>query len=61
VSDAAANHDPRESDVRDFLDHLAKERDVSPNTVRAYERDLTEFVRFLGRYYSGGTGGGAGD
>jgi integrase/recombinase XerC len=53
---AAANDDPRHSDVRDFLDHLAKERDVSPNTVRAYERDLNEFVRFLSRYYSGETG-----
>ncbi|HEY2163437.1 MAG TPA: tyrosine recombinase XerC [Gemmatimonadaceae bacterium] len=51
---AAANDDPRHSDVRDFLDHLAKERDVSPNTVRAYERDLAEFVSFLSRYYSGG-------
>ena len=40
-------------DVRDYLDHLAKERDVSPNTVRAYERDLREFVGFLGRYYGG--------
>ena len=49
----AQNDDPRFADVRDFLDHLAKERDVSPNTVRAYNRDLTEFVRFLGRYYSG--------
>ena len=49
----AAADDTRLGDVRDFLDHLAKERDVSPNTVRAYERDLTEFVRFLGRYYSG--------
>jgi integrase/recombinase XerC len=37
--------------VADYLDHLAKERDVSPNTVRAYERDLREFVGFLGRYY----------
>jgi integrase/recombinase XerC len=55
VSGAAAvaqNDDPRFDDVRDFLDHLAKERDVSPNTVRAYNRDLTEFIRFLGRYYS---------
>ncbi len=49
----AATVDPRHSEVRDFLDHLAKERDVSPNTVRAYDRDLTEFVGFLGRYYSG--------
>jgi integrase/recombinase XerC len=46
--------DARQLDVRDFLDHLAKERDVSPNTVRAYDRDLTDFVRFLGVYYSGG-------
>jgi integrase/recombinase XerC len=38
-------------DVRDYLDHLAKERDVSPNTVRAYSRDLTEFVDYLSRYY----------
>jgi integrase/recombinase XerC len=54
VTGDAASHDPRQLDVRDFLDHLSKERDVSPNTVRAYERDLSEFVRFLGRYYSGG-------
>jgi site-specific recombinase XerD len=26
---------------------------VSPNTVRAYERDLREFGEFLGRYYGG--------
>ncbi len=25
---------------------------MSPNTVRAYDRDLSEFVRFLGKYYS---------
>jgi integrase/recombinase XerC len=54
VADVSSGDDPRRIDVRDFLDHLAKERDVSPNTVRAYDRDLTEFVRFLGRYYSGG-------
>jgi integrase/recombinase XerC len=41
------------SEVADYLDHLAKERDVSPNTVRAYERDLSEFVEFLGKYYGG--------
>ena len=38
-------------DVEDYLTHLAKERDVSPNTVRAYERDLREFGEFLGKYY----------
>ena len=31
-----------------FLVHLQKERDVSPNTVKAYGRDLAEFCRFLG-------------
>jgi len=39
--------------VADYLDHLAKERDVSPNTVTAYDRDLREFVGFLSRYYGG--------
>src|SRR5262249_14194095 len=39
--------------ITDYLHHLAKERDVSPNTVRAYDRDLREFVDYLGRYYNG--------
>lgn len=34
-----------------FLTHLQKERDVSPNTVKAYRRDLGEFCDFLGEYY----------
>jgi integrase/recombinase XerC len=37
--------------IEDYLTHLAKERDVSPNTVIAYRRDLEEFVAFLGTYY----------
>ena len=37
--------------VGDFLVHLEKERDVSPNTLLAYRRDLEEFVSFLGDYY----------
>src|SRR5258705_230787 len=37
--------------VEEFLVHLEKERDVSPNTLIAYRRDLEEFVSFLGRYY----------
>jgi integrase/recombinase XerC len=45
---SVAAHPP---DVREYLRHLAKERDVSPNTVKAYERDLREFVAFLGGYY----------
>lgn len=37
--------------VAEFLEHMQKERDVSPNTVRAYTRDLAEFVAYLGNYY----------
>jgi integrase/recombinase XerC len=37
-----------------FLEHLAKERDVSPNTVKAYARDLAEFAAFLGPYFGEG-------
>jgi len=48
--DATSALDPH---IADYLVHLAKERDVSPNTVRAYERDLREFGEFLGRYYGG--------
>ncbi|MGH7651408.1 MAG: tyrosine recombinase XerC [Gemmatimonadaceae bacterium] len=43
---------PSEFDaVEEFLIHLEKERDVSPNTLVAYRRDLDEFVGFLGSYY----------
>ena len=41
-------------EVTDFLLHLEKERDVSPNTLVAYGRDLREFVGYLGRYYGVG-------
>ena len=37
--------------LQDFLDHLTKERDVSPNTIKAYSRDLNAFVAFLSIYY----------
>ena len=47
-------------EVEAFLDHLARERDVSPNTVAAYRRDLTEFGRFLGDYYGGADWGWGG-
>jgi integrase/recombinase XerC len=35
----------------EFLLHLEKERDVSPNTLRAYRRDLDAFVAYLANYY----------
>jgi len=41
-------------EVAGFLEHLEKERDVSPNTLVAYGRDLGELVTFLGGYYGGG-------
>ncbi len=42
------NHDPGELIVQ-FLDHLVVERDLSPNTVDAYRRDLGKFATFITR------------
>jgi integrase/recombinase XerC len=42
--------EPSPAFVAQFLEHLAKERDVSPNTIKAYGRDLAEFCTFLGPY-----------
>ena len=33
---------------RDWLQHLAAERRLSPKTLEAYGRDLSQFVDFLG-------------
>jgi integrase/recombinase XerC len=52
---APAADAPAAPEVADFLLHLEKERDVSPNTLLAYGRDLNEFVTFLGGYYGGGS------
>ena len=46
---------PLRPEAADFLVHLEKERAVSPNTVRAYARDLGALCAFLDRYYGGGT------
>lgn len=35
------------AEVEEFLRHLAKERDVSPLTVKAYGRDLSDFSAFM--------------
>jgi len=48
---ARAAPPPRPDAVTAFLEHLEKERNESPNTVRAYGRDLASFVEFLGGYY----------
>ncbi|MDH5235122.1 MAG: tyrosine recombinase [Gemmatimonadota bacterium] len=37
----------RDGEIAQFLTHLEKERDVSPNTVTAYRRDLEGFRAFL--------------
>jgi integrase/recombinase XerC len=39
--------------VSEWLEHLEKERQVSPHTVTAYRRDLEAFVDFAGRHYDG--------
>ena len=36
--------------VEEFLAHLEHEKQQSPNTVRAYGRDLAAFTDFMGRH-----------
>jgi integrase/recombinase XerC len=38
-------------EIAAFLTHLEKQRDVSPNTVKAYGRDLADFTAFLQGHY----------
>lgn len=38
---------PLPPEVQEFLTHLEKERDVSPNTLSAYSRDLRAFSLYL--------------
>jgi integrase/recombinase XerC len=38
-------------EVTEYLEHLEKERDVSPHTVKAYGRDLEAFTGFCDRHY----------
>src|SRR5256884_1341927 len=40
-------------EIIEFVTFLAKERNDSPHTVKAYERDLTEFAAFGENYYGG--------
>jgi len=46
-SDAGAGTALRR-DIEAFAEHLARERGYSPETVRAYRRDLTDFAEFAG-------------
>lgn len=41
------------SEIADFVAFLAKERNDSPHTVKAYARDVADFAAFCGRYYGG--------
>ena len=38
-------------EVQEFLEHLAKERDVSAHTLKAYGRDLHELETFLATFH----------
>lgn len=40
-------------EVLEFLTSLERERDYSPNTIRAYRRDLVEFTAYLANRASG--------
>jgi len=40
-------------ELAEFVTFLAKERNDSPHTVRAYARDVAEFAAFCGRFYGG--------
>lgn len=49
AADLKAPRGALENLVAEFLSVLANERGVSPHTIRAYRRDLTEFAGFLCR------------
>ena len=51
--DGALAQYPHHDEVDDFLRYVAHERQLSPQTVRAYTDDLGELERFLDRYYGG--------
>src|SRR5213594_612866 len=41
-------------EIADFVAFLEKERNDSPHTVKAYERDVKDFAAFCTDYYGGG-------
>ena len=47
-----AGADALHPDVAEFLRHLEKERDVSPNTLLAYRRDLRAFTTWLAQHFA---------
>jgi len=44
---------PARPEITAFLEHLEKERQVSPHTLTAYRRDLEAFTGFLDRHQDG--------
>ena len=42
-------------EIAEYLEHLEKERDVSPHTLKAYGRDLEAFTEFCDRHYGSWT------
>ncbi|HYJ80671.1 MAG TPA: tyrosine recombinase XerC [Longimicrobiaceae bacterium] len=50
---AAAGDGVRHGELAAFLSYVAHERQLSPQTVRAYTDDLAEFAAFLDGYYGG--------
>lgn len=43
----------RDLKIAEFLVFVAKERQDSPHTIKAYQRDLRSFVQFCDEYYGG--------
>jgi integrase/recombinase XerC len=44
---------PAPREISEFLTHLDKQRGQSPNTIKAYARDLEAFTAFCDRHYGG--------
>ena len=47
AGDEAESPTPLPAEIDEYLVHLVKERDMSPNTVSAYRRDLRDFSGYL--------------
>jgi integrase/recombinase XerC len=50
VAGPARERIPLRPETREYLRHLADERQLSPNTIKAYARDLEELQTFLSEY-----------
>ena len=44
---------PASPEIAEFIAHIRDEKQQSPNTVAAYERDLVAFHKFCGGHYGG--------